>query len=246
MLDQLAALVKLSRIDVAARDLEAELQSAPQHLDELRGDIKRLEGLLGAERLQVDEAKALFSAQEEEIKEQNQSLARSKAKSAKARNMREVEAVERELEVIRRTLKDREGERDRLRIAIEQRGAILEQREKELSEMVELVQAEESKTAERIDELKRKRDEVLAGRDEVVASLPRNLVKRYDTIRSRRAGMGVADLREQSCSGCHMVLPPQQANAVQRSETLEQCPRCQRILYWPAAVEAFENPSKGE
>ncbi len=246
MLEQLAALVKLSRIDVAARDLEAELESAPQHLEELRGDVKRLEELLGAERQQVEEARALFSAQEEEIKEQNQSLARSKTKSAKARNMREVEAVERELEVIRRSLRDREGERDRLRIAIEQRGAVLEQREKELGEMIELVRVEESKTASRIEELKQKREEVLAGRDDVVASLPRNLVKRYDTIRSRRAGIGVADLKDQSCSGCHMVLPPQQANAIQRAETLEQCPRCQRILYWPASVEGFEKPSEQE
>jgi predicted nucleic acid-binding Zn-ribbon protein len=240
VLEQLAALVKLSRIDVAARDLDAELERAPVRLEELRGDVKRLEDLLDAERQQVEEARALFLAQEEEIKEQTQSLARSKVKSAKARNMREVEAVERELEVIRRTLKDREGERDRLREAIEQRGSILEQREKELGEMLELVKAEESKTTERIEKLRQKRVEVLAGRDEVVALLPRNLVKRYDTIRSRRAGLGVVELKDQSCSGCHMVLPPQQANAVQRSETLEQCPRCQRILYWSAAIEKPE------
>lgn len=239
MFEQLDALVKLAHIDVSARDLESELAEAPRRLEENQANLKQLQGLLAAEQKQVEEAQKLLSAQEEEMKEQTQALARSKSKSAKARTMREIEAVERELETIRRTIRDREEERARLKAAIEQRSAMLTQHEKELEELATFVSNEEQAIRAGIERLEAERNRVSAGRNEVVAKIPAVLLKRYELIRSRRGGSAVAKLNGDTCGGCFMVLPPQQSNSIRRGETLEQCPRCQRFLY---AVEEAEKP----
>lgn len=233
MLEELAALIRLAQIDISTRDLEAELEQAPERLKENQADLKRLQDLLDAERKQVEEAAGLLEAQEEEIKEQGQSLARSKSKSGKARTMREIEAVERELEVVRRTMREREEERERLKTAIEQRKAIVAQHEVELSELAAYVAAEEKTTSERIEVLKKAKSDVLAGRDEAVAKIAPVIRKRYELIRSRRGGAAAAQLKDDMCSGCFMIIPPQLANAIRKAETLEQCPRCQRFLYPP-------------
>ena len=34
------------------------------------------------------------------------------------------------------------------------------------------------------------------------------------------------------CQGCYMTLPPQQVIEVRRSDKLNLCPTCQRILYF--------------
>ncbi|MBW2734063.1 MAG: hypothetical protein JRH20_16875, partial [Deltaproteobacteria bacterium] len=47
-----------------------------------------------------------------------------------------------------------------------------------------------------------------------------------------RGGIGVVRAAEGACSGCHMRLPPQLYNILQRNETIEQCPNCQRIIYY--------------
>ena len=231
MLEELAALVKLAQIDVSTRDLEAELEQAPARLKENEVDLKRLQDLLDAERKQVEEAAGLLEAQEEEIKEQNQALSRSKSKSAKARTMREIEAVERELEAVRRSIREREEERERLKAAIEQRKAIITQHEQELTELASFVAGEEKSTAERVDRLKQEKSEVLASRKEAVAQISPIILRRYDLIRSRRGGAAAAQLKEDMCSGCFMIIPPQLANAIRKGETIEQCPRCQRFLY---------------
>ncbi|MBN1653593.1 MAG: hypothetical protein JXA30_07435 [Deltaproteobacteria bacterium] len=236
MLEDLKALVELAKIDILARDLEAELKSAPKRLEELQNDVDRLEELLTAEQQQLEEATNLYQAQEEGIKEQNQALARSKSKSAKARTMREADAVEKEMEVIRRHLKERESERERLKEAIDRRGAVLEQHKKEFEQLVAIVQEEEKTTKTRLGELETQKNRVLAGRDEQLNKIASPLIKRYDRIRSKRGGIGVVKLNGDCCGGCHMILPPQQVNAVQRAETLEQCPRCQRFLFDPETL----------
>jgi len=242
VLEKLVALVRLAEIDISARDLESELEEAPEQLKELKDDVRRLEELLNAERQEVNEAKNLFQAQEEEIREHSQALIRSKAKSAKARSMREVDAVEREMEVIRRTLRERETERDRLKEAIEQRSNTLDQHQKEFEELQALMKKEVEKTQERIENLRRQKEEILGGRDEEISKLPSSLVKRYDLIRSRRGGVGVSRIEGDICSGCHVLLTPQQVIAVQKAETLEQCPRCQRIMYMSNVIEKATHP----
>jgi predicted nucleic acid-binding Zn-ribbon protein len=233
VLEELAALIRLAQIDISTRELEAELEQAPERLKENQADLKRLQDLLDAERKQVDEAAGLLEAQEEEIKEQSQALARSKSKSGKARTMREIEAVERELEIVRRTMREREEERERLKAAIEQRKAIVAQHEQELSALAAYVAAEEKTTFERVEILKKDKIDVLAGRKEAVAKISSAVIKRYELIRSRRGGAAAAQLKEDMCSGCFMIIPPQLANAIRKAETLEQCPRCQRFLYPP-------------
>jgi predicted nucleic acid-binding Zn-ribbon protein len=50
----------------------------------------------------------------------------------------------------------------------------------------------------------------------------------------------VAAIKDSTCSGCFVVLTPQQVIGIQRAEDFAQCPRCQRILYSPEAVAKYE------
>jgi predicted nucleic acid-binding Zn-ribbon protein len=34
------------------------------------------------------------------------------------------------------------------------------------------------------------------------------------------------------CDGCHMSIPPQLYNELQKSNELITCPSCSRIIYW--------------
>ena len=67
MKDQLRALVKLSRIDSQAREIDGQLQDIPARLAEQKGDVTRLAGLLARERDALEHARALKKSHEEEI-----------------------------------------------------------------------------------------------------------------------------------------------------------------------------------
>ena len=58
-----------------------------------------------------------------------------------------------------------------------------------------------------------------------------DVLKRYGNIRMRR-GLAVVSVRNGTCQGCNMNIPPQLYNVLQRGQTVETCPSCHRIIYW--------------
>jgi predicted nucleic acid-binding Zn-ribbon protein len=233
VLDRLAALASIAEIDAAALRSDTELAEIPQRLSELENDVKRLGEMLEAEKQELRDADKLLTLQESEIQNQNYALAKSKAKGARARNTREADAVERELEVIRRGMKEREEERTTLKAAIEKRRGSVDKHEKEYAELQTFATEERTRGEARLAELRAIRETVLAGRRELAAKIPPEVMKRYDMIREKRSGIGAAAMKGGICVGCHTSLPPNQTIAVQRGETFEQCPRCQRFLFLP-------------
>jgi uncharacterized protein len=240
VIEQLAALAKIADIDAEALRAETELREIPARIEGLRADVKRLGDLLTAERLEVADAERLLTAQEDELNNQSQSLAKSKAKGARARNMRESDAVERELETIRRMMKDREAERETLREAIAKRKSSVEKHDKEFAELETYAAEEQRKGDIRVAELTAIRDRILQGRAELLPKVPADVLRRYNMIRSKRQGQGMADINNGNCGGCFVVLAPQQVLSVQKAEEFSQCPRCQRILYSREALARLQ------
>jgi predicted nucleic acid-binding Zn-ribbon protein len=76
-------------------------------------------------------------------------------------------------------------------------------------------------------------------RAEYASQIPPNVLKRYDQIRAKRAGVALAAVGGGRCLACNMGLPPQLYNTVIRGETIEICPSCNRIIYYrDTATEA--------
>jgi uncharacterized protein len=241
VLDRLAALARIAEIDAEALRTDTELADIPARLAELDQTVKKLGELLEAEKQEVRDAEKLLVAQEEEITNQNQSLAKSKAKGARARTMREADAVERELEVIRRTTKEREEERATLKAAIAKRNLSVEKHEKEYAELQTFAGEERQRGETRLAELNVQREAVITGRRELAEKIPKDTLRRYELIRDKRAGIGAVAVKGGICAGCHTSLPPNQNIAVTRGDTFEQCPRCQRFLFSPDTLKKFAN-----
>lgn len=239
MRDQLRALVTLSRIDAQAREIDGQLQKIPAELAAKKADVTRLAGLLAKERDAVEQARALKKSHEEEISRYVDQLGKSKAKAAKARNAREADAVEREVETARRSLKEREAERDRLTAAIDSQQAALAGHEGELASLEALFVDDDNKAKARIAELEVERVKVLQGREVYSAKIEKATLRRYEQLREKRAP-GVVELDKSGiCLGCRLAIPPQLYNEFQRNDAPEvpQCPHCRRILYTPALIE---------
>ncbi len=240
MLDELVALAKIADIDAQALSADTELAEIPARLAALDMDVRRLGGLLDAERQQLSEADRLLAAQDGEILGQGAELARSKGKSARARTAREADAVERELETIRRLMKEREVERENLKGAIAKRRAAMDRHAAEFAEIESFSNVEKAKGATRVEELEALRKGILEGRQALIGRIPPDVLRRYDLIRKKRGGIGVVEVQGEICAGCNTALPPNQVLAINKGETLEQCPRCQRMLYAALAMRKAE------
>ena len=72
---------------------------------------------------------------------------------------------------------------------------------------------------------------------ELRAAVPTPILGHYDRLRARDK-KGVAVVRNQTCTGCHMRIPIGQITILMRDEDLQLCESCGRYLYLAPQAEA--------
>ena len=106
----------------------------------------------------------------------------------------------------------------------------LESAQKSMQAAQVLYQEEWSKVESDMNQLATELLESEQARKQLTAQMPVSLLKRYEQIASKRAGLGVAVLLKEICQACKRTVPPELFNRVAKGEVLESCPFCQRLL----------------
>jgi predicted nucleic acid-binding Zn-ribbon protein len=71
---------------------------------------------------------------------------------------------------------------------------------------------------------------------ELRSKIPQPFLGHYDRLRARDK-KGVAVVRNQSCTGCHMRVPIGLITVLMRGEDIQLCETCGRYLYLPDPAE---------
>lgn len=71
-----------------------------------------------------------------------------------------------------------------------------------------------------------------ARRAELAAAVPPDLLERYERLRQRLGGIGVARLVSAGCGGCHLTLPATELDRLRKAppDAVITCEQCGRIL----------------
>jgi predicted nucleic acid-binding Zn-ribbon protein len=153
-------------------------------------------------------------------------------------------AAQREVEATRKMASDREEELLKLIEAIEAGKKSIETHEKDVEELRAHVTSEEQAINAKLEEMRGKTSGERAERDAIAKKVRPDVLKRYGTIRIRR-GLAVVPVIKGTCQGCHMSIPPQLFNLLQRGNSIETCPQCNRIIYW-SEIMADKKLERGE
>jgi hypothetical protein len=78
--------------------------------------------------------------------------------------------------------------------------------------------------------LAEKAKKLTAERAERAKLVPEPLLKRYETIRAHKQGIGIARILEDQCGGCHTTLPSNLVRSVRDTDRIETCENCGRLL----------------
>jgi predicted nucleic acid-binding Zn-ribbon protein len=75
-------------------------------------------------------------------------------------------------------------------------------------------------------------------RDKAAARVDHSHLKQYEFLRDRLRGLALAEVRNAACRSCHMQIPQQLYNEIQRRDRIITCPNCLRILFFSGKPEA--------
>ena len=236
MREQLKLLENLQQVDADLHEKELALSALPAKLQSLKDDVARVEMLLQKEQLQIEDSQRLRTELEGGIKVNSDQLNKSKGKLTQVRTSKEYMATQREMESTRKSNQEREDELLKLMEAIDASQKSIDAHQVDLKALKEHVKEEEAETEEKISSLKVEVDQFQAQRDKMAKDIRRDVMVKYNAIRNRR-GNAVVPARKGVCTGCHMQLPPQLFNTLQRENSIEYCPSCRRIVYFEGVEE---------
>jgi uncharacterized protein len=72
-------------------------------------------------------------------------------------------------------------------------------------------------------------------RARLLSELPREILLSYQRVHKSRKGIAIVLVRDGSCGGCFINLPPQLVAEVRQGEEVMSCEHCGRILIWESA-----------
>lgn len=229
--DQIRALEKLAQIDVELKDLQDQLAQERSTLDGLRSGIAKLDERLAANRSALGATEKTRGELIQDVRNMNQQLEHSREKLARSRTERESNAAQRELEELRKLVRDREEEIGKLTADADALRQQIEKTEGEHKKLADELSARHGEISSRLGEVDGKAEGKKLEREAAAKVLPPQLYRRYETIRSKR-GTAIAKTTDGTCRACHMSLPPQLFHRLRREPILEQCPSCHRIIYF--------------
>jgi uncharacterized protein len=229
--DQLKRLEELQRYDAQIQELTNALQSIPAKLQATQSDLARVESLLTTERAQLTESQRYYAEQKGLLEADETHVSSAKHKLSQAKNSKEYVAAQREIDQTRESLQTREAEMAKLVEAVKTKEKLLSERDSDVQGLRDSIAKDSEVARSRMAELEAKIDGIKSERDKIAAGVRADYLKRYGTIRLRR-GLAVVSVRNGTCTGCNMNLPPQLFNQLQRGTSLETCPYCHRIVYW--------------
>jgi predicted nucleic acid-binding Zn-ribbon protein len=234
-------LLELQKIDAVVFELRSSIAALPEKLAPAKADLAKLESMLQVERDRLAETEGWRREQEQMISQDQEDIQKAKGKLQASKNSKDFAAASREVDNKRRSMSEREEEVLKVIEALEKSRTEIAAHEKDVEALRATIEAEEAKVGVQIEDLTNKATEASSGRAEIAAKVEKSLLKKYDYIVKFR-GIAVAPVVDGTCQGCHMSVPPQLNNILARGDSIESCPRCQRLLF---REDAFTDGGSG-
>ncbi len=235
MKKQIDLLVELQEKDRVLDRLRWQTREGPERLQGLEKELEAIEDDVEADKRRIQDLKKTQREYEAEIEDGVARIRKSRGRLMSVKNNKEYRALLREIE---ETEKGNAKKEDRVLGCLEELEKLnkeLEAKEKGLSGMQDHLESEKKAIAKEVARIHREFSDVEQSRKKLLQTIDTQLLTKYEQIKATSGGIAVALVNNATCSECHLGIPPQMYNELQRQDTLRFCPNCQRIIYWKEA-----------
>lgn len=241
MREQLEVLAELQGIDREVRRRQTTRMDLLTEKEKWEKDIAEKTAEVATQREQWQETDSMRRSKEQTAQDATRKATDKRMRMSQVKNVKELQALQREISLIKESNSILEDEILEVMSDGEGQEGILKQQEEELKTLAEEWDQRRPGLESELAEVDERMAETCKVREATAARLDGALVGRYELIFSRRDGTAVVSVSSGICEACYMNIPPQLWNEVLRSERVNLCPNCQRILFYqPPAEENSE------
>lgn len=233
--EELEALLELQQIENSIRRLEKRLDELPEQaaLDEVIATSEKLKATQDQLRVDRDMVDSKIRSLEGELDllQERRQKEQTRMYGGEISNPRELQAIRAEIDSVEERVETNEEE---LLARMEEREEMTGQMGKLEDRRAELEVEQEELTAKRDEAAKgilAELGELRARHDQVVAQVPDELLRRFETAKDRHGAVALGALEGGICTSCRLELTPlERSDLREDAPTLGTCPQCQRLL----------------
>ncbi len=232
MKEKLLLLIKLQDCDSQLVKLSAKKKILPENIEKLDKDFILFKEGIEKNKIKYDELKSRHTENENKIKKVNEGIVKTKERMLEVKNNKEYQAMLKEIEIAESSRGEIEtqiisllDELDKLSVLVKKDEEILKQSRSKYEQEKKAMEDDLNAVDTDVANWEQKRIDLQK-------DVPDELLVRYERIKKRNKGVGVTSVWKSVCNGCHMNIPPQLYNELQRSDDLLSCPNCNRIMYF--------------
>jgi predicted nucleic acid-binding Zn-ribbon protein len=231
--EQMNTLVELQKIEIEKLKVQRVLDAVAHKLAHLEAGLTQMTTEISRQSEQVAELKKRYREFEDQVLEKEALIRKIEEKRRAVKTNREYQSLLKEEEQLKTRRTQIEEEMLSLMSGIEATEKELAEREADFAEKIRVIEADKLSVKENAVDSEERFVHLKSQWDEMARQTSPDLLKKFNQVKSRQNnGVAVAPVRHAVCYGCHMNIPPQMFNELQRCDSLKLCPFCYRILYW--------------
>ena len=231
MWNGLDKLIDLQKLDVAIAKLEAEAQAIPQAIQALETKLVQARAGLDSAKASADHLLKERRSKERDLEEVAQGSKKKQVRLYEIKTNEEYTAVLKEIAVLKEKSSGLETEILEFLEKSDGAAKVLAQAETVFRAAEAVRQKERGEKEVQLASVKQELDRICEARKAQASRLDAELLQQYTRV-MRSRGVVVVPVKDGSCGGCGVALPPQQFVEVRRNDRMFTCPSCSRILYY--------------
>ena len=232
MKHNLSPLIALQKLDLRIMEINTQRRKIPERLQIVEAPLREAQQLLQQTSAGMEALVKERRSHEKDLEAHEAHTEKMKSRLSELKSNKEYQAHLFEIEVSNKKKGDFE---EKILVCMEKIEQ-LQQTAKEAQAKVSVVEKAFAQEKLVLDELEKKLAAELADLESQQqahsAHVEKGLLVRYNSIKAARKDQALAEIKEGTCSGCRLQLPPQLISEVKRGENILTCPYCRRMLYW--------------
>jgi predicted nucleic acid-binding Zn-ribbon protein len=230
--EQLKLLWELQKIDLELKGIKEEKDRYPKEMKKLDEKQKIEKERIQKEREKIESLEKTRRQKEGHLNVEQEKIKRAEGRMSEVKTNKEYQAILSEIDAIKEANSRIEEEILQVMDEIDGLKKDFSKREKEMGSTLEKIEGERKKLQEKTAQGEKAWSERVERREVLSKEIESKLVKLYNTLKEKRQGVGVVSVKNETCQGCFLNVPPQMFIEVQKNNVLVRCPHCNRILYW--------------
>ncbi|MEK6692775.1 MAG: C4-type zinc ribbon domain-containing protein [Nitrospirota bacterium] len=230
--EELNLLIGLQELDTKLFGLKNKKAEIPRKIDLLQSSLGKEKDKLEEGKSVQERLKRVKKEKETALDDSLERLRKMKSRATEIKTNKEYQAHLKEIETAQAENRGIEDEILSIMEKMEDSNRSVEAEERIYAEAGRRFEDERKRYEEEEKGFEAEIGKLKDQRETLASKIIKEQYDSYLKILTSGKGIAVVPIKDSSCAGCHMSLPPQVINDVRKNEEIIECSNCHRILYY--------------